>query len=117
MSRLIFHCRDEYNHLVDFETSEHEGDDLMKSYSFYVDWLGKNGLTQIKIKSANPVAKPHTGEIQKIDTRFCPKCLGDLWDNRPKIASGQMKPNAPDFSCKNKNACGWAVWAGTYETE
>jgi len=40
----------------------------------------------------------------------CPKCGGDVWDNRSKKLAGGMKPNAPDFSCKNKESCGWVQW-------
>ncbi len=40
----------------------------------------------------------------------CVKCGGEVWDNRQKKAAGQMKPNAPDFSCKNKDGCGWVQW-------
>lgn len=40
----------------------------------------------------------------------CPKCGGELWDNRPKKRSGEMKPNAPDFACKDKENCGWLQW-------
>lgn len=40
----------------------------------------------------------------------CPKCGGEVWDNRSKKAAGGMKPNAPDFSCKAKDACGWVQW-------
>ena len=36
----------------------------------------------------------------------CLKCHGDVWDNRAKKAEGKFKPNAPDFSCKDKG-CGW----------
>jgi len=40
----------------------------------------------------------------------CPKCGSDVWDNRSKKLAGGMKPNAPDFSCKNKDICGWVQW-------
>jgi len=40
----------------------------------------------------------------------CPKCGSDVWDNRSKKLAGGMKPNAPDFSCKNKDDCGWVQW-------
>lgn len=39
----------------------------------------------------------------------CPKCKGDMWDNRPKKRSGEFKPNAPDFACKDKS-CGGKIW-------
>ncbi len=40
----------------------------------------------------------------------CPKCNGEIWDNRQKKIAGEMKPNAPDFSCKDKQGCGWVQW-------
>lgn len=46
---------------------------------------------------------------QSTDTPKCPKCNGDVWDNRPKKASGEYKQNSPDFKCRNK-ACGGVIW-------
>lgn len=40
----------------------------------------------------------------------CVKCGGEVWDNRAKKAAGEMKPNAPDFSCKDKVVCKWVQW-------
>ena len=40
---------------------------------------------------------------------ICPRCDSEVWDNRPKKASGQFKPNSPDFTCKDKE-CGWKQW-------
>jgi len=40
----------------------------------------------------------------------CPKCQGEVFDNRSKKAAGVYKPNAPDFACANKDACGWKSW-------
>src|SRR5437762_14358313 len=40
----------------------------------------------------------------------CPECGGDVWDNRPKKRAGEMKPNGPDFACKDKENCGWLQW-------
>jgi hypothetical protein len=37
----------------------------------------------------------------------CPKCQGEVWDNRQKKAAGTFKANAPDFACKKKDGCGW----------
>lgn len=39
----------------------------------------------------------------------CPVCAGDMWDNRPKKASGAVNPKAPDFGCKNKS-CSGRIW-------
>lgn len=40
----------------------------------------------------------------------CPKCQGEVFDNRSKKAAGVYKPNAPDFACANKDGCGWKSW-------
>lgn len=39
----------------------------------------------------------------------CPICHSDMWDNRPKKASGQFKATSPDARCKDK-ACNGVVW-------
>lgn len=39
------------------------------------------------------------------DFAACPKCGGDMWDNR----TTKRSPKAPDFKCKDK-ACDGAVW-------
>ena len=36
----------------------------------------------------------------------CPKCGGDMWDNR----RDKRNPKAPDFKCKNKDTCGHGIW-------
>jgi hypothetical protein len=43
----------------------------------------------------------------------CPKCGGDMWDNRRDKLSGRTNPKAPDFKCKNKGACDGVVWQGS----
>ena len=35
----------------------------------------------------------------------CPKCSGDMWDNRV----GKRNPKAPDFKCKDKE-CDGVIW-------
>ena len=40
----------------------------------------------------------------------CPRCSGPTWDNRDRKRDGEMKPNAPDFACKDKEGCGWIKW-------
>lgn len=39
----------------------------------------------------------------------CPACGSEMWDNRPKKASGVFKPTAPDFKCKNPD-CKHVEW-------
>lgn len=40
----------------------------------------------------------------------CPKCEGDLWDNRAKKRSGKFSAKSPDYACKDKDSCGWVFW-------
>jgi phage recombination protein Bet len=51
----------------------------------------------------------HSESSRPSDVPPCPKCSGQMWDNRPKKASGQYKPNAPDFACRDKN-CGEKIF-------
>lgn len=39
----------------------------------------------------------------------CPNCGGQMWDNRPKKATGEFNPAAPDFKCRDKS-CGGVIW-------
>lgn len=39
----------------------------------------------------------------------CPKCGGDVYDNRADKASGEKSAKWPDFKCKDKT-CDWAQW-------
>ena len=43
----------------------------------------------------------------------CPACQKNMWDNRPKKAAGEMKPNAPDFKCKDRS-CDGKYWPGQW---
>ena len=54
-------------------------------------------------KSANG-SKPTTQPA-----KACPKCEGEMWDNRPKKITGEFNPAAPDFKCRDK-ACGGVIW-------
>ena len=40
---------------------------------------------------------------------ICPRCGQETWDNRNRKERGEIKPNAPDFKCKDKS-CGWIQW-------
>src|SRR4051812_27275088 len=42
---------------------------------------------------------------QETGTPPCPKCGGDMWDNR----ESKRNPKAPDFKCKDKG-CDGVVW-------
>lgn len=40
------------------------------------------------------------------ETPKCPKCGGEMWDNREK----KTNPKAPDFKCKDGPKCDGVVW-------
>lgn len=39
-------------------------------------------------------------------TPGCGNCGSDVYDNR----GNKRNPKGPDFTCKNKSACGWRAW-------
>ena len=55
-----------------------------------------------------------TGEIKPAAKNgaadSCPECGGGVWDNREKKRSGQFSAKSPDYSCRDKDGCGWAMW-------
>ena len=61
-----------------------------------------------------PVPTPRPQPAQSSSTPrgvdpSCPTCAGGMWDNRPKKASGEMNPKAPDFKCRDKG-CQGVIW-------
>lgn len=60
------------------------------------------------IRNGLEAGESDEGDSTRIEE--CPECGEGVWDNRPKKQSGKFKANAPDFSCKNKDGCGWAFW-------
>ena len=62
---------------------------------------------------APPPARTNTAVMERPTTNGtvpnCPKCGGAVWDNRPKIASGQFTAKAPKFKCKDKK-CDTPIW-------
>lgn len=60
-------------------------------------------------KGAVPAAE-RNGKPKKGDMIACPDCGGAMWDNREKKKAGDMKANAPDLSCKDKEGCKKAIW-------
>ena len=54
-------------------------------------------------RASAPAAAPSAGMPAS-----CPQCHGaEFYDNRPKKASGEYKPKAPDFKCKG---CSKGIW-------
>ena len=48
---------------------------------------------------------PQTLDTTDAPTPNCPKCQGEMWDNR----ASKRNPRAPDFKCKDKG-CDGVVW-------
>lgn len=41
----------------------------------------------------------------------CPSCgTSEVWDNRAKKEAGKFKATSPDYTCKDKEGCGWTLW-------
>lgn len=55
-----------------------------------------------------------TGEL---DAPTCPRCSGAVWDNRAKKASGQFSAKSPDYTCRDKDGCGWVLWLDSARDE
>lgn len=52
------------------------------------------------------MTEQHTPDANiETPTPSCPKCQGDMWDNRV----GKRNPKAPDFKCKDRE-CDGVVW-------
>lgn len=72
------------------------------------------GAVEVREASARPAASPApptaAASPQAAAVDSCPKCGGNVWDNREKKAAGGMNPKAPDFSCRDRDGCGWVKW-------
>src|SRR3990172_8694919 len=44
-----------------------------------------------------------------METPKCPICNGEMWDNKPKKATGEFKSSAPNYKCKKKT-CEGVIW-------
>jgi hypothetical protein len=111
MARLVFECEDREGYLVQFETTDKDAKELVASYETSKQWLLDNGFTLAKAQGAKPKAK----EKVRFDGLHCPQCNGAVWDNRQQKQGDPTKNKRPDFACKDKANCGWAVWPGQYE--
>jgi hypothetical protein len=111
MARLVFECEDQEGHRVFFETSEKEGQELVQGYEASRQWLREHGFALVKARECQPRAK----ERVRIDGQHCPQCQGAVWDNRPRKQEDPSKTRWPDFACRDKQGCRWAVWPGQYE--
>ena len=112
MARLIFECEDKEGNRVFFETSEKDGKELAEGYEASRQWLTDHGFTLAK---ARGMSRPRSKEKVQFDGIHCPKCHGALWDNRSQKSGDASKTRWPDFSCRDRESCQWAVWPGQYE--
>ena len=113
MARLVFECEDGEGYRVLFETTEKEGKELVTSYEASKQWLLDNGFTLAKAQGTKPKSKGK--EKVRFDGMHCPQCQGALWDNRARKEADPTMSKWPDFSCRDKGNCKWAVWPGQYE--
>ena len=111
MARLIFECLDPDGNHVTFATSEKDGQELAEGYAASRQWLADHGFTPV----IAPGRKPRSKEPVRFDGQHCPQCHGALWDNRTRKQEDASKSRWPDFSCRDKEGCRWAVWPGQYE--
>ena len=111
MARLVFECEDREGYRVQFETSDKDAKELLSSYEASKQWLLDNGFTLAKAQGTKPRAR----EKVRFDGVHCPQCKGALWDNRQRKEEDPTRSKWPDFSCRDKNDCKWAVWPGQYE--
>jgi hypothetical protein len=111
MARLLFECQDSEGYCVWFETSEKEGKELAASYETSKRWLLDSGFILRKAREE----KGKSREKVRFDGQHCPQCKGAVWDNREQKRDDPSKSKWPDFSCKDKQGCKWAVWPGQYE--
>ena len=61
----------------------------------------------------NSPAKPKAKPKPSGEEPSCPKCSGPLWDDR----LDKRNPKAPDWKCKDKDGCGWAMWLDSARSE
>jgi hypothetical protein len=64
-------------------------------------------------KGRDATGKPRQSAPAKPTEEPCPKCQGAIYDNRAKKASGEFSAKSPDYACKDKDGCGWALWLDT----
>ena len=111
MARLLFECVDRDGYRVFFETSDKDAKELVTSYETSKQWLVDNGFALVQARGI----KPKSNGMVRFDGLHCPQCQGALWDNRLRKERDPTKNKWPDYSCKDKVNCKWAVWPGQYE--
>ena len=80
MSKLIIPVKDPFGNTVYFESSEHEGKDLVANYPMYRQFLISSGFTlvtpQEPITAPTPVSVPTVNlpDLTPVDLGVCRKC-------------------------------------------
>ena len=77
--------------------------DEKKEFEEMLKWV--KAIKEAK-NGSNSAQKPAQGGGE---ARICEKCGSEMWDNRPKKASGEFSKKSPDFKCKNKD-CEFVIW-------
>jgi hypothetical protein len=67
----------------------------------HLDTPQPQGAPRQPVAHQNGTSRPPSGDVPA-----CPKCGGQMWDNRAK----KTNPKAPDFKCKDKEHCDGATW-------
>lgn len=60
---------------------------------------------EVEGANATPTPAPARPRAASSAARECPKCGGDMWDNRV----GKKNPKSPDFKCRDKS-CDGVIW-------
>ena len=98
-AKLYIHCVDQEGHLVDFESSEHEGKEVIEKYPSYVMWLNSVGLEQLKKFTPRPrVEKPI---FDPNVTKPCPNCGAAM---NPRSGTNKLGKPYKGWFCSNPDA-------------
>lgn len=97
-----FHIKKSFGENVNRVTIMSEIDALIQA-GFQPSWNPDTNKASVPTNQTTNQDTPTTQSV------VCPKCGGPVWDNRPKKATGDFNPAAPDFKCKNKE-CGGVIW-------
>ena len=81
-------------------------DEVVGAIAELVKQARENTTIVAKIKIPSNGTTPDR-TVPATDAKKCPKCDNDMWDNRPKKATGDFKKNGPDFKCKK---CEHVIW-------
>lgn len=82
---------------------------LARALTRYADEITAQSQPPRAVAPPAPTKAPNAAPAPVSGDPACPKCGGVMWNNHERKAAGQMKPNAPDFRCKDR-ACDGVIW-------